>query len=63
MMQIQKTAKIYQFPSRDRLAANVSRNETKSSKADLRIDPAPRVVFDGWYHDAAIIESRGPGKR
>lgn len=45
------SAKIYQFPVRDRVAANARNNV--ASVTDVR---PPRVAGGAWYHDAAIQE-------
>jgi hypothetical protein len=57
------SAKIYQFPARTRTTPGGDREEVKDA-ADLR---SPRIsgmaVGSGWYHDAAIQESRRPRER
>src|SRR3954447_22478846 len=51
----QRTAKIYQFPTRARKPLDQSRGDA----ASLLSTPAPSIVADsGWYHDAAIQEAK-----
>ncbi|HEY0327659.1 MAG TPA: DUF2735 domain-containing protein [Rhodopseudomonas sp.] len=50
-----RSAKIYQFPISERIAAN-ARTAT-SPPAEVR---PPRATGGAWYHDAAIQES-SPG--
>jgi hypothetical protein len=53
------SAKIYQFPAGGRSAAGGRRYEETRSVTDLA---SPRVsdaaCGDGWYHEAAIQESK-----
>ncbi|WP_041801525.1 DUF2735 domain-containing protein [Rhodopseudomonas palustris] len=49
------SAKIYQFPLRERIVAN-ARGET----APMVATRPPRATGGAWYHDAAIQESN-PG--
>ncbi len=51
------TATIYQFPLRGRLLSASQRGEAKPV-----LDTTPRIASSGWYHDAAIDESRRAGK-
>ncbi len=51
------TATIYQFPQRGRMLSATQRGEAK-----LVLDTAPRIASSGWYHEAAIDESRRAGK-
>jgi hypothetical protein len=55
---LQQSAKIYQFPARVRKAVDGRRQETDPA-VDL---VSPRVslaaVGSGWYHEAAIQESK-----
>jgi len=62
MQTVQRTAKIYQFPLRGRTTSN-------NGRVDARVQPdraaadTPAIVYGGgWYHDAAIEDSRRPGK-
>lgn len=54
-------AKIYQFPKGGRAALRTHRS------GDVRVlerSAPPPVIYDGWYHDAAIREDRdGPRKQ
>ncbi len=57
----QGTAKIYQFPAGGRSAAGGRRIEEIKFAADLasaRVTEA--ACGDGWYHEAAILESNQP---
>lgn len=56
----QGTAKIYQFPAGGRSAAGTRRiEEIKSADlASARVSEA--ACGDGWYHQAAILESNKP---
>lgn len=59
----QKTATIYQFPTRVRGTIARAALETQAS-AELRNSRTPRMTFGaGWYHDAAIEDAGGRGKR
>ena len=53
------SARIYQFPGGGRSATGGRRNEETRSATDLA---SPRVseaaCGDGWYHEAAIQESK-----
>ncbi len=49
------SAKIYQFPVRERIAAN-ARNAIRPAV----VAPPPRMIGGAWYHDAAIEETK-PG--
>ncbi len=51
----QTSAQIIQFPSWVRAAAD-ARRAAEAAKV------APRVVFDSWYHDEAIKDSRQGGR-
>ena len=53
----QGTAKIYQFPVGGRSAVGQSRGEP-TSKADLATRVSEVVCGSGWYHEAAIEESK-----
>jgi hypothetical protein len=48
-----ESAKVYQFPSRGRFAAN-QRHETKPLTSQQVVKAA---VGSGWYHEAAIEEA------
>jgi hypothetical protein len=50
----ERSAKIYQFPVRGRFAAG-QRDEIES---DDRSQHAAGIAGSGWYHDAAIEESK-----
>jgi hypothetical protein len=55
------SAKIYQFPVGGRSAAGTRRLEEIRSAADSapsRVSEA--ACGDGWYHEAAILESTQP---
>ena len=50
-----RTAKIYAFPPRGRMASAVVKRSELSGRATLNAHP--RIEFgSGWYHDAAIDE-------
>jgi len=57
---IQGSAKIYQFPVRQRALISA-----RSAQATVRQSPEPQVkvmASSGWYHDAAIEEAGRSGK-
>jgi hypothetical protein len=58
------SARIYQFPARGRSATGGRRYEETRSVTDLA---SPRVseaaCGDGWYHEAAIQESKPARER
>jgi hypothetical protein len=62
MQMVQRTAKIYQFPLRGRTNSSNGRTDTRV-QSDRTPSDAPAIVYGGgWYHDAAIEDSRRPGK-
>ena len=56
------SAKIYQFPVRARALAQMARLEREAEHHETLRRLAP-ACGSGWYHDAAIEESRDPRKR
>lgn len=54
---VQRTAEIIPFPGASRRAA--ARREPAAREAA----PATPVDIDGWYHDAAVQDSRRIGER
>jgi Protein of unknown function (DUF2735) len=55
------SAKIYQFPAGGRAALGGRRLEETKAAADsgsLRVSEV--ACSDGWYHEAAILESNKP---
>ncbi|MFC7051092.1 DUF2735 domain-containing protein [Hansschlegelia quercus] len=62
MQMTQRTAKIYQFPVRGRTNSGNARSDVRV-QANRTVADAPVIVYGGgWYHDAAIEDSRRPGK-
>jgi Protein of unknown function (DUF2735) len=55
-----RSAKIYQFPAGGRSAVGVRRLE-EIKPADSSSRGIEIVSASGWYHDAAILESK-PGR-
>lgn len=53
----QGTAKIYQFPAGGRSAVGQHRGEPTNT-ADLAARGSEVVCGSGWYHEAAIQESK-----
>jgi hypothetical protein len=53
------SAKIYQFPAGGRSALGGRRYEETKAAADLASTPISEVASgSGWYHEAAIQESK-----
>lgn len=61
MQLLPNTAKIYQFPVRGRTNSNTGAIAQRIQR-DGRSANAPAIVYGNWYHDAAIEDSRQPGK-
>ncbi len=62
MIAMQKSAKIYQFPRRNRTVTEGARREMRAAEAVLP-PSSSRIVYGGaWYHEEAVEESRR-GKR
>lgn len=58
-----ESAKIYQFPSRGRMAAGGRREDAKPA-LELTLPRASRVEYgSGWYHEAAIQEAEQGRRR
>jgi Protein of unknown function (DUF2735) len=57
------SAEIYEFPTRAR--SNIGgQYQDNNTASEFESTPLPEVTFGtGWYHDAAIEESRRPYKR
>jgi hypothetical protein len=51
-----RSATIYQFPARPRINLQAQRNDAK--QAELSSQPTPVAVSSGWYHAAAIDETK-----
>lgn len=56
-----ETAKILQFPAGGRRGVG-DRRATMQAIEDLEAQ-LPKVIVDGWYHDAAMQEAASVGKR
>lgn len=55
------SAKIYQFPAGGRSAAGTRRLDEIKSAADSTTSRVSEAACgDGWYHEAAILESNKP---
>jgi hypothetical protein len=54
----QESAKIYQFPARVRKAVDGRREETDSAVELVSPRVSLAAVGSGWYHEAAIQESK-----
>jgi hypothetical protein len=53
------SAKIYQFPAGGRSALGGRRYEETKAAADLASTPVSEAASgSGWYHEAAILESK-----
>jgi hypothetical protein len=56
------SAEIYEFPTRGR--SDIGGHDDNNASHEFETSPAPQVNFGtGWYHDAAIQESRRAFKR
>jgi hypothetical protein len=53
-----ESAKIYQFPVRRRNPVDVHREESKTATDLQSLRVSGDAVGSGWYHDAAIQESK-----
>jgi hypothetical protein len=54
----QESAKIYQFPARDRKIAEGCREEINSTIDLTALRVSAATFGSGWYHEAAIQESK-----
>ncbi|MDQ0467651.1 DUF2735 domain-containing protein [Labrys wisconsinensis] len=52
-----RSAKIYQFPPRGRVAAR-RRDEVKTELEAAAMRACDAASGSGWYHEAAILEER-----
>jgi hypothetical protein len=60
---IHGSAKIYQFPAGGRAVVGWNRHEETKGATDLASSRASDVAGgDGWYHEAAIQESKPAGE-
>jgi hypothetical protein len=58
----QGSARIYEFRPRG-LTGSTSRPERSGAVVQLASRRAPRVDFDAWYHQEALLEAEGATKQ
>lgn len=56
-----ESARIYQFPVGGRAGYKRFRKDA-SAKVETLVAPTPRVDFDSWYHQEAIVETSSDTK-